>query len=150
MPKNILAIGTSGLGKTTFCRLLCDANVNGLGGPKSATQEIDIREGNGFCYIDTPGFDDSHGKTDEETFRKILSKFQTLSNNHQYQLDAVLWFCGPSERALEQYQKQAKFIQRFIEYTNDRPEDLWKSVLIVVKVDFSSKATGPKDAAKKI
>ncbi|CAB5391683.1 unnamed protein product [Rhizophagus irregularis] len=66
---------TLGLGKMTFCQLLCDANVNGLSGPKSATQEIDIREENKFCYIDTPGFNNSYGKTDKKTFRKILSKF---------------------------------------------------------------------------
>ncbi|UZO26144.1 uncharacterized protein OCT59_018390 [Rhizophagus irregularis] len=75
MPKNIFAISTLGLSKITFCQLLCDANVNGLSSPKSATQEIDICEENKFCYIDTSGFNNLYGKTDKKTFRKILSKF---------------------------------------------------------------------------
>ncbi|CAG8681157.1 14691_t:CDS:1, partial [Acaulospora colombiana] len=149
MSKNILAIGTSGLGKTTLCRLLCDGNVNGSDGSESATEEVVIHEGNGFRYIDTPGLDDSHGKTDEDIFCEILRKFQNNSTDNRFQVDIILWFCEDNVRELNHFQRAAKFIQRFIEYTDyDYSENLWNSVLIVFKSVNS--VSGPKSAAKKV
>ncbi|CAG8537143.1 18803_t:CDS:1 [Acaulospora morrowiae] len=149
MVKNILAIGKTGLGKTTICRLLCDPNVTGSDGSESATEKVDIHEGNGVRYFDTPGFDDTHGKSDEQTFYEILRRFQGLSINNQFQVDAILWFCETNIRALQSFKKEAKFMQRLIEYTDyANPVDFWSSVLIVFKTQHSEE--GPKRAAMEI
>ncbi|CAB4396004.1 unnamed protein product [Rhizophagus irregularis] len=126
MKKTILAIGSTGLGKTTMARLLCEVDVEDSSGTKSATKEAIMYETNEFLFIDTCEFDDSSDTTDEEVFHDIMRLFQRYGKNNIFNIDVILWFCCES------------------------PIDLWKNVLIITKGTFPSHELidGPTSAAK--
>ncbi|CAB4437471.1 unnamed protein product [Rhizophagus irregularis] len=151
MKKTILAIGTTGLGKTTMARLLCEIDVEGSNGIESGTEKAIIYETDEFFYIDTCGFGDSFGTTNEEIFHDIMRLFQKHGKNNIFNIDTILWFCPESVREMDPLKHEANFIQRFVEYTDGyKPIDLWKNVLIITKGTFLSHEliNGPKSAAK--
>jgi hypothetical protein len=139
MKKTILAIGSTGLGKTTMVRLLCEVDVDGSSGTKSATKEAKIYETDEFLYINTRGFGDSFGTKDEEIFHDMMRLFKRYGKNDIFDIDIILWFCCESGREMDHLRRVANFIQRFIEYTDGcKSVDLWKNVLIITKGTFPS------------
>jgi hypothetical protein len=151
MKKTILAFGSTGLGKTTMARLLCGIDVEGSNGIKSATSEAKLYRTDEFIYIDTRGFDDSSGKTDNEIFHDIMRLLYVNKTNNIFIINTILWFCCESERVSGHLKREAKFIQRFIDYTDGySPIDLWENVLIITKGVFQSEelVDGPKSAAE--
>ncbi|GBB99768.1 hypothetical protein RclHR1_36260001 [Rhizophagus clarus] len=149
--KTILAIGSTGLGKTTIARLICEANAEGSSGIESATKEAIIYETDKYLYIDTRGFNDSFGINDEEMFHEMMRLLQRHGKNNIFNIDMILWFCSESERMTNHLQREANFIQRLIEYTDEcKPTDLWNNVLIITKGIFPlhELVDGPKSAAK--
>ncbi|RGB37334.1 hypothetical protein C1646_757027 [Rhizophagus diaphanus] len=153
MKKTILAFGSTGLGKTTMAHLLCEANVKGSSGVESATKIAVHYETDKYLYIDTCGFGDSSGKTDEEIFHDMMCLFQKHGKNNIFNVNTILWFCSESERETSHLQREANFIQRLVEYTDEcKPIDLWKSVLIITKGILNSckLVDGPKSAARNV
>uniref|UniRef100_U9SRD4 G domain-containing protein n=1 Tax=Rhizophagus irregularis (strain DAOM 181602 / DAOM 197198 / MUCL 43194) TaxID=747089 RepID=U9SRD4_RHIID len=151
MKKIILAFGSTGLGKTTMAHLLCEANVKGSSGIESATKIAVYYETDKYLYIDTCGFGDSSGKTDEELFHDMMCLFQRYGQNNIFNINTILWFCSESERETSHLQREANFIQRLVEYTDEcNPIDLWKSVLIITKGNLNLRklVDGPKSAAR--
>lgn len=150
MPTTFLAIGSTGLGKSTFGQLLCNVPTIVSSGTSSTICEATLYENNSFRYIDTPGFNDSGGTTDEETFHQILRLLQEHSENGVFEVHKILWFCAENERKAANLQNEAKFIQRLVEYVEEvGSANLWKNVIIITKGNFPEEglANGPKSAA---
>lgn len=90
-----------------------------------------------FVYIDTPGFLDTSGVSDDDTVRSVL---KVLKDKKQPYISTVLWFCSPSARADQTLKNQASFIARIgaedrrrQERNNLTKRSIWQNTIILVK-----------------
>src|SRR2546423_12912177 len=109
MVKTILAIGATGLGKTTMANILCDEVVDGSSGTESATKKTCMYVTDEFRYIDTRGFDCSLGTTNDEVFHNMMRYFQRHGENNIFNVDTILWFCSENERMTDRLQREANY-----------------------------------------
>ncbi|CAG8627408.1 1048_t:CDS:1 [Paraglomus brasilianum] len=148
--KTILALGDTGCGKSLFGKILFGFEAVSENSANSGTATVEFYENNEFIYVDTPGFNDTKGITDKQTFLEIMRKFERRSTNSVYEINSILWFCRPDSKATNSLQRQAKFIHQFFDYNNGYVDDLWNCVLIVFKglILLDDQTHGPKEAAK--
>src|SRR2546423_494683 len=152
--KTILAIGGTGLGKSLFGEIVFGCNTKRKRGTERGTTTVEFQKNNKFIYVDTPGFNDTNGATDEDTFLKIMRGLEENSIRGVYEVNSILWFCGQEERECGSLQHQAQFIQRFFDYNHNKHStgNPWESVLIVFKGNITKEACilGPQEAARKV
>ena len=70
----ILAIGRTGLGKSTYAEILCNFNAIVSSSTWSTTTKANLYENQEFRYLDTVGFQDSLGKSDHDIFEDLMEK----------------------------------------------------------------------------
>jgi len=124
----VIAIGQTGCGKSSLIKIFCGDAVKVSSGKESETKDSKIFEsqsGSRF-FIDTQGTNDTNGESAEFTLSKIM-KFI-----HDEHLSfKILWFISQSSnRALPQWQTEAKFISSLGEYSKI---DVWKCVFCILK-----------------
>jgi len=131
----IVAVGTTGTGKSSLVQLFCGDEVGVSHGTTSETKHAELFDEIGDDalpnrkWMDTQGTDDSDmDDTDEKILKKIFKKLW-LKKIH---FITVLWMIsGDFDRQKGEYLRQAKFIQSL--QTKDSPSNIWNSVLMVQK-----------------
>ena len=151
----VVAVGTTGTGKSSIVQLFCGDEVLISHGTQSATKRAELFEEVGSDamanrkWMDTQGTDDSDmDDTDEKILKKIFKKLW-LKKIH---FITVLWLIsGDFDRQKGEYLRQAQFIASL--QSPESPSNVWKSVLMIQKMGTlqpkMKKVRGIIDAAKK-
>eukprot|EP00484_Ammonia_sp_Unknown_P029297 CAMPEP_0197030292 /NCGR_PEP_ID=MMETSP1384-20130603/9551_1 /TAXON_ID=29189 /ORGANISM="Ammonia sp." /LENGTH=642 /DNA_ID=CAMNT_0042459609 /DNA_START=127 /DNA_END=2055 /DNA_ORIENTATION=+ len=132
----IVAVGTTGTGKSSIVQLFCGDNVGVSHDTKSATKQAELFDEVGDeamsnrKWMDTQGTDDSDmDDTDEKILKKIFKKLW-LKKIH---FITVLWLIsGDFDRQKGEYLRQAQFIASL--QTDASQTNIWKSVLMIQKM----------------
>eukprot|EP00486_Rosalina_sp_Unknown_P006679 CAMPEP_0201575122 /NCGR_PEP_ID=MMETSP0190_2-20130828/20115_1 /ASSEMBLY_ACC=CAM_ASM_000263 /TAXON_ID=37353 /ORGANISM="Rosalina sp." /LENGTH=640 /DNA_ID=CAMNT_0048004347 /DNA_START=135 /DNA_END=2057 /DNA_ORIENTATION=- len=150
----IVAVGTTGTGKSSIVKLFCGEDVGVSHETTSKTKHAELFEEKGDDavsnrkWMDTQGTDDSDmDDTDEKILKKIFKKLW-LKKIH---FITVLWLIsGDFDRQKGEYLRQAQFIQSL--QTEQSQSNIWKSVLMIQKMGTLqpkwTKIRGIIDAAK--
>eukprot|EP01084_Bolivina_argentea_P062219 113754_1 len=150
----IIAVGTTGTGKSSIVQLFCgdDVQVSHATTSQTKTAELFIESGDDKTsnrkWMDTQGTDDSDmDDTDDRILKKIFKKLW-IKKVH---FVIVLWLVsGDFDRQKGEYLRQAKFIQSL--QTENSKTNIWKSTLMIQKMGTlqpkMKKIRGLVDAAK--
>eukprot|EP01083_Nonionella_stella_P208807 757538_1 len=151
----IVAVGTTGTGKSSIVQLFCGEDVLVSHETTSSTKRADIFDEKGDDakpnrkWMDTQGTDDSDM---DDTDEKILKKIFKLLWAKKIHFINVLWLIsGDFDRQKGEYLRQAQFIQSL--QTEHSQTNIWKSVLMIQKMGTLqpkwNKIRGIIDSAKK-
>jgi len=94
--------------------------------PQSCTTKVleyNHNSNENIILIDTVGYEDSSGISDEVIMKDILVTLCVKKIKQVY----IIWCIKPSDRATSPLQKQAQFINLF------KQNEIWKSTIILVK-----------------
>ena len=120
-----MVVGSTGTGKSTLIGTLTNEDVEANAGTDSVTVGSALYRGSdgGLAFVDTQGFEDSKGCTDEDIYADLML---FLKDGGVTRVKAVVWCTEPSGRKTSTLQRQAGFIAQF-------GPDIWKNVVIQVK-----------------
>ncbi|CAG8726730.1 3220_t:CDS:2, partial [Gigaspora rosea] len=127
--ETILAVGNTGLGKSFTAGLFGFAAEVGPG-VNSTTEDVKIysNTGNKYKFIDTPGFDDSNVKADDEN-TKLNILFEMQKDNVTF-VHTIFWFVEIDIKASGSIKKQAKFIN---DLAMNSKSNVWGNTIIIFK-----------------
>jgi hypothetical protein len=128
----ILAIGKTGLGKSTYAEILCNINATASSSTRSTTTKANLYENQEFRYLDTVGFQDSLGKSDQDIFEDLMEKMRQNAVNDDFKIDLILWFTSFSIREAADLKREADFIQQLSKFS-PAGNDVWKSVILITQ-----------------
>ncbi|CAG8566931.1 27943_t:CDS:1, partial [Gigaspora margarita] len=125
--ETFLAVGNTGLGKSFTARLFgfpaeVGSSVN------SMTEDVKIYSNKKYKFIDTPGFDDSNVKVDDEN-TKLNILFEMQKDNVTF-VNTIFWFVKNDIRSNGSIKKQAKFIN---DLAMNSKSNVWGNTIIIFK-----------------
>lgn len=122
----VIAIGTTGTGKSSLIKLFCGNAIPG-DGTSSQTLQCELYRqlrNNDIYWLDTKGANSSDGADDETVLRNILKK---LYDDHITNIKVIWCVSGDMCRERQEFQTQARFIRSL-------GNDVWNSCLIIQKL----------------
>eukprot|EP01084_Bolivina_argentea_P298725 514832_1 len=125
----IVAVGTTGTGKSSLIKLFCGNNVEVGHGTNSQTKSPILynEEKNSRYWLDTQGANDSSGDADEQILTDILKKLyeKRICNTK------IIWcVSGDMDKNKGEFQTQANFIKNILGKHNQL---IWQSCMIIKK-----------------
>ena len=128
----ILTVGSTGTGKTSTINIFTGAKEevgDSVFSKTSVTKTVeDKKHSKGVPWVDNPGWADTGGKSDNESFKDLL---RHLVGNNIQSVAAVVWCVSPNERMDMTLQAQAKLINMLTK--GEDHGKIWANVIILSK-----------------